>query len=76
MRPRLPIFPILLLVLSGAALARGAYLVHVRTDLLVECVHAEEALRRDAGLPWNTEIRREVAVDCQIARVEREQGAR
>lgn len=66
---------LVLTLLSGLALfARGVYLVHTRTNALVGCVHAEEGARRASGLPWNDEIRREVAVECQIARIERENG--
>ena len=66
---------LVLILLSGAAFfARGIYLVHTRTNALVDCVRAEEGARRASGLPWNEAVRHEVAVACQIARVERESG--
>lgn len=56
-------------ILLGLALfARGFYLVDVRTSELVECVHAEEAVRREIGLSTSAEQRREIAVECQLAR--------
>jgi len=51
-----------------ALFARGVYLVNIRTSELVECVRTEERLRREVGLSTSEQERREIAVECQLAR--------